>query len=98
MNEVIQWHTRTVARYQTTDWIGLLHGAGFVDVGVENIEWNQPITRELLASRVRSVSYVADEPPEVQQDYVDRVLAVVDGFDETFPPPYVARVWFGKTS
>jgi SAM-dependent methyltransferase len=98
MNEVIQWHTRTVARYQTTDWIGLLKGAGFAGVGVASIEWDQPLTRELLASRVRSVSYVADEPAAVQQDYVDRVLALAEGFDETFPLPYVTRVWFGKTA
>lgn len=97
MNEVIQWHTRTVSRYQTTDWIGLLNGAGYTEVGVAAVEWDQPLTRELLASRVRSVSYVADEPADVQQDYVDRVVALADGFDETFPLPYVTHVWFGKT-
>ena len=96
MNKVIQWHTRTVARYQTTDWVGLLNGAGFVSVGAEKVEWNQPITPDLLASRVRSVSYVADESADVQQDYVDRVLALVEGFDDTFPLPYVTHVWFGK--
>lgn len=98
MNEVIQWHTRTVSRYQATDWTGLLSGAGYVGIGAETVEWTQPLTRELLASRVRSVSYVADEPAEVQQDYVDRVLALAEGFDETFPLPYVTHVWFGKTA
>lgn len=98
MNEVIQWHTRTVARYQTTDWIGLLNGAGYVDVGVETVEWDQPLTRDLLASRVRSVSYVADEPADVQQDYVNSVVALADGFDVTFPLPYVTHVWFGKSA
>ncbi|MEY2450481.1 MAG: hypothetical protein QOD92_55 [Acidimicrobiaceae bacterium] len=96
MNEVIQWHTRTVSLYQTTDWIGLLKGAGLTGLGVATVEWDQPLTRELLASRVRSVSYVADEPADVQQDYVDRVLALAEGFDETFPLPYVTHVWFGK--
>jgi ubiquinone/menaquinone biosynthesis C-methylase UbiE len=98
MNEVIQWHTRTVSRYQTTDWIGLLNGAGFAGVGVATVEWTQPVTRELLASRVRSVSYVADEPADVQQDYVDRVLALVEGFPESFSLPYVTHVWFGTTA
>ncbi|MDQ1425025.1 MAG: hypothetical protein QOD72_2523, partial [Acidimicrobiaceae bacterium] len=28
---------------------------------------------------------------------VDRVLALVDGFGEVFPMPYVTHVWFGKT-
>jgi SAM-dependent methyltransferase len=98
MNEVIQWHTRTVSRYQATDWTGLLNGAGYVDVGAETVEWTQPLTRELLASRVRSVSYVADEPADVQQNYVDRVLELVEGLDETFLLPYVTHVWFGKAA
>ena len=98
MNEVIQWHSRTVSRYQATDWTGLLNGAGYVDVGGETVEWTQPLTRELLASRVRSVSYVAEEPAEVQQDYVDRVVALAEDFDEPFPLPYVTHVWFGKTA
>ncbi|MEY2433779.1 MAG: hypothetical protein QOC92_3504 [Acidimicrobiaceae bacterium] len=98
MNEVIQWHTRTVSRYQTTDWTALLQGAGYIDVGYDSVDWNQPINRDLLASRVRSVSYVAEEPANVQQDYVDRVLALADGFDDTFPLPYVTHVWFAKTA
>jgi hypothetical protein len=56
------------------------------------------LTRDLLASRVRSVSYIADSAPEAQQDYVDRVLALTDGFDDAFPLPYVTHVWFGKTA
>jgi SAM-dependent methyltransferase len=96
MNEVIQWHSRNVAKYQRIDWRSTLEGLGLRDVGYEGIEWTQPLNRELLASRVRSVSYVADESPEVQQDYVDRVLAVVDGFDETFDLPYVTHVWWAK--
>jgi SAM-dependent methyltransferase len=97
MNEVIQWHTRTVARYQTTDWPALLGGAGYIGTGYASVEWDQSLTRDLLASRVRSVSYVAEEGAKVQQDYVDRVLALVDGFGEVFPMPYVTHVWFGKT-
>jgi hypothetical protein len=44
------------------------------------------------------VSYIADADPETQQDYVGRVLALAEGFDDTFPLPYVTHVWFGKTS
>jgi SAM-dependent methyltransferase len=97
MNEVIQWHTRTVARYQATDWMALLSSAGYEGMGYESVDWSQPLSRDLLASRVRSVSYVADEPANVQQDYVDRVLALVADFDENFPLPYVTHVWFAKT-
>jgi ubiquinone/menaquinone biosynthesis C-methylase UbiE len=98
MNEVIQWHTRTVSRYQATDWTAVLQGAGYEGVGYESVEWTQPLTRDLLASRVRSVSYVADESADVQQDYVDRVLTLVQDFDDTFTLPYVTHVWFAQSS
>ena len=95
-NDVIEWHSRRIAYYQNTDWTDLLSNGGFVDVGYSSTEWNQPLTRDLLAARVRSVSYIADAPADEQQDYVDRVLALVDGFDETFSLPYVTHVWFAR--
>ena len=96
-NDVIEWHSRRIAYYQNTDWTALLSENGFVDVGYHATEWNQPLTRELLAARVRSVSYIADAAPEVQQDYVNRVIALVEGFDDTFPLPYVTHVWFARS-
>jgi hypothetical protein len=54
------------------------------------------MTAELVAARVRSVSYVAEQPAVVQQDYVDRVLALVDAFDEPFDLPYVTHVWWAS--
>jgi len=95
-NDVIEWHSRRIAYYQNTDWTALLQDNGFEDVGYRATEWNQPLTRDLLAARVRSVSYIADEPPDVQQEYVDRVLALVEGFDDSFPLPYVTHVWFAR--
>jgi ubiquinone/menaquinone biosynthesis C-methylase UbiE len=97
-NDVIEWHSRRIAYYQTTDWTEVLGNGGFGEVGHAAIEWIQPLTRDLLASRVRSVSYIADADPKTQQDYVDRVLALAEGFDETFPLPYVTHVWFGRKS
>lgn len=96
-NEAIQWHARLIARYQNTDWTALLEGAGFVGVGATDVEWNQCMTRELVAARVRSVSYIAEEPPDVQQDYVDRVLALVEGVEEPFDLPYVTHLWWCST-
>jgi len=97
-NEVIEWHSRRISYYQTTDWTALLEGGGFRDIGHETVEWNQPLTRDLLASRVRSVSYIADADPATQREFVDRVLALTEGFGDTFPLPYVTHVWFGKTA
>jgi ubiquinone/menaquinone biosynthesis C-methylase UbiE len=92
-NERIEWHSRRIAYYQNTDWTAVLAAAGYAGVRDEHIEWHQPMTRELIAARVRSVSYVAAEPPDVQQDYVDRVVALTEGFDEPFDLPYVTHVW-----
>jgi SAM-dependent methyltransferase len=96
-NDVIEWHSRVIARYQATDWTALLEAHGFEHLGHADIEWDQPMTRDLVAARVRSVSYIADEPAAVQQDYVDRVLALVDGFDEPFALPYVTHIWWCST-
>ena len=95
-NDAIEWHSRRIAYYQSTDWTTLLQDNGFENVGGRSSEWNQPLTRDLLAARVRSVSYIADAPPDEQQEYVERVLALVDGFDDTFPLPYVTHVWFAR--
>ena len=97
-NDVIEWHSRRIAYYQTTDWSKLLQDKGFDDVGYRSTEWNQTLTRDLLAARIRSVSYIADEPPDVQQDYVNRVFALVEDFGESFPLPYVTNVWFARSN
>jgi ubiquinone/menaquinone biosynthesis C-methylase UbiE len=96
-NVEIDWHDRVISRYQATDWTELLESNGYDRVGSAEIEWTQPMTRELVAARVRSVSYIAEEPPDVQQGFVERVLDLVDGFDEPFPLPYVTYLWWCRT-
>jgi len=92
-NAVIEWHTRRIAYYQRTDWRAVLADGGLDDVAYDRAEWRQPMTRDLVASRVRSVSYIAELDEQGQQEYVDRVLALVEGFDEPFDLPYVTHVW-----
>jgi len=92
-NEVIEWHSRRVAQYQGTDWRAVLARGGFPDVSYHRVEWLQPMTRALIASRVKSVSYVAELDAAGQQDYVDRVLRLVADFDEPFDLPYITHVW-----
>jgi len=96
-NDAIEWHTRRISYYQRTDWTEVLTGGGFVDIAHAEVEWDQPMTRALVAARIRSVSYIAEEPPEVQQEYVDRVLPLVDGFEEPFALPYVTHTWWCRT-
>jgi len=95
-NDTIEWHGRRIAMYQSTDWASLLAGHGLEGGGQAHIEWVQPLTRDLLAARVRSVSYIAEETAEVQQSYVDRVLALVQGRDEPFDLPYVTHLWWAR--
>lgn len=97
-NAAIEWHDRRIAYYQRTDWTAVLEAGGFTDVHDAHLEWAETTSRDLVAARVRSVSYVAKEPPEVQQGYVDRVLALLDGFDDTFDLPYVTHIWWASTT
>jgi len=97
-NERLEWHSRRISYYQRTDWSGVLSDGGFEGVDRYDVEWVQPMTRDLTASRVRSVSYIAQEPEDVQQDYVDRVLALVEGFEEPFDLPYVTHIWWARRS
>jgi ubiquinone/menaquinone biosynthesis C-methylase UbiE len=97
-NDAIEWHSRRIAHYQDTDWTVLLTNGGFHDVGYHRVEWRQPMTRELVASRVRSVSYVAELDEAGQQEYVDRVLSLVAGFDEPFDLPYITHLWTASRS
>jgi ubiquinone/menaquinone biosynthesis C-methylase UbiE len=96
-NEAIEWHSRRISYYQRTDWAAVLADGGFGEVGHADVEWVQPMTRELVASRVRSVSYVAEMDEAAQQDFVDRVLALVEGFEEPFDLPYVTHLWWSCT-
>jgi len=95
-NEAIDWHNRTISVYQATDWTAVLEGGGFTGVGTAQFEWAEPMNRERLAARVRSVSYVAEQPPATQQEYVDRVLALVEGFDQDFTVPYRTHLWWAR--
>ncbi len=90
LSEVLEWHSHRVLQYQDTDW-----GAVIDAEGERTVEWVQPMTRPLLEARVRSVSYVALMDEAEQRRLVAAALALVDGFAEPFPMPYVTRMWWG---
>jgi SAM-dependent methyltransferase len=96
-SDVIEWHGRRISEYDSIDWSALLEAAGFRGLRTASVEWEQTITRDLLAARVRSVSYIAEKPAAEQQEYVERVLALTDGFDDAFPLPYVTMMWFARS-
>ena len=87
----------TSSRYETIDWGSALTEAGYLELGEAHFDWAETTTPDLLASRVRSVSYIADAPSHEQQGYVNRVLALVGSFGPSFPLPYVTHLWWGRT-
>jgi len=95
-NAAIEWHARTIARYQATDWSDVLARGGLDQIGSTVSTWAEPMTSARLAERVRSVSYVSELPVDEQQVLVDRVVALVAGRDEPFPVPYRTHVWWAR--
>src|SRR5205814_5028548 len=70
-SDAIEWHGRRISEYDSIDWTALLDGAGYSGLGRADVEWEQTIDRELLAARIRSVSYIAEKPADEQQEYVE---------------------------
>jgi SAM-dependent methyltransferase len=97
MSEVLDWHSHSQAAYERADWTGVLRGGGFADLGYVELTSAQAMTRELLAARVRSISYVGELDPAAQQAHVDRVLALVDDQPAEFPMPYRTMLWWGRS-
>ena len=71
MSRIIGWHERTVSRYQHVEWADVVAEAGrFSPLQEEQVRWDQPMTRELLADRVRSISYIAAMPEPEREKHV----------------------------
>jgi ubiquinone/menaquinone biosynthesis C-methylase UbiE len=99
MSRVIRWHERTVSRYQHTDWAAVVAAGGqFTPLEERVFRWEQPHTRELLADRVRSISYIAAMPVAERERHVAEVLALVARRAEPFPLPYLCRVQWCRLS
>jgi SAM-dependent methyltransferase len=93
MSRAIRWHERTVSRYQHVDWADVVAEPGlFTPLEEEQISWDQPVTRDLLADRVRSISYIAAMPEPERERNVADVVGLVSRLSEPFPLPYRCRV------
>jgi len=94
MSRLIRWHDRTVSRYQHTDWAGVVAEGSdaFEPLEERLIPWAQPMTRELLADRVRSISYIAVMPPAERERLASEVVQLVARRPEPFDLPYLCRV------
>ena len=99
MSRVIHWHERTVSRYQHTNWPAVVAASGRFTPLQEHLRpWEQPVTREMLADRVRSISYIAAMPTIERERHVSEVVALVARRAEPFPLPYLCRVQWCQRS
>jgi ubiquinone/menaquinone biosynthesis C-methylase UbiE len=98
MSRLIRWHERTVSRYQHVSWADVVAASGrFSPLDERAIAWEQPMTRELLADRVRSISYIAAMPRAERERLAAEVVELVRRLPERFPLPYTCRVqWCQK--
>jgi ubiquinone/menaquinone biosynthesis C-methylase UbiE len=98
MSRLIRWHERTVSRYQHTDWAAVVGASGLYEpLSEEVVPWDQEITRDLLAERVRSISYIAVMPEPERERLASEVVALVARRAEPFALPYLCRVqWTTK--
>lgn len=97
MSRLIRWHERTVSRYQHVDWAAVVAASGrFTPLDERSIRWDQPMTRELLADRVRSISYIAAMPAPEREKLAAEVVELVRRLPEPFPLPYVCRVQWAR--
>ncbi len=97
MSRRIRWHERTVSRYQHVDWAGIVATSGdFSPLQEQVVEWHQAMTRELLADRVRSISYIAAMPASARDSLVSEVVGLVARVPEPFPLPYLCRVQWSR--
>lgn len=93
MSRLIRWHERTVSRYQHVDWAAVIAACGrFGPLAERTVMWEQPMTRELLAERVRSISYIATMPAPEREKLAADVVELVRRLPDPFPLPYICRV------
>jgi ubiquinone/menaquinone biosynthesis C-methylase UbiE len=93
MSRIIRWHERTVSRYQHVAWADIVAAAGvFTPLQERTVAWEQPMTRDLLAERVRSISYIAAMSASGREQLVSEVVQLVSRMAEPFPLPYTCRV------
>jgi ubiquinone/menaquinone biosynthesis C-methylase UbiE len=93
MSRIIRWHERTVSRYQHVAWAEVVAESGrYTPLQEATMAWEQEMTRELLADRVRSISYVAAMPQTERERLAASVVGLVSRIPEPLAMPYTCRV------
>jgi ubiquinone/menaquinone biosynthesis C-methylase UbiE len=99
MSEVLNWHEHPYSGYEATDWARIVTDAGgFTPLASASVEYTQHMTRDILAARIRSISYISALDGPEQARMVDAAVALAADFDEPFPLPYVCIIkWCHRT-
>src|SRR5690606_28858786 len=78
MSRLIRWHERTVSRHQHVSWADIVAASGrFGPLQERSVRWDQTMTRDLLADRVRSISYIATMPTTERERLAADVVELV---------------------
>jgi ubiquinone/menaquinone biosynthesis C-methylase UbiE len=93
MSRVLHWADHVGASYHRTDWAALVASSDrFEPLQEARVRWEQPMDRELLAQRVRSISFVAVLAPATREGKVREVLDLVSDQPPRFVLPYTTSV------
>jgi SAM-dependent methyltransferase len=97
MSRITRW-TAEAPYARDADWAAVVAGAGrgrLTPLRLTSFPYEQPVDRETLLDRVRSISYLAAGPPEELEAVLAEVLELVQDFPEHFTLPYRTDVWTG---
>jgi len=93
MSAVLRWHDQPYTDYEGTDWAGHVEAAGgFTPLEHTSVPMVHSLTRDLLAARVRSMSYISAMPAPERERSVDAVVALTTDLEEPFPLPYICHI------
>ncbi|MDQ6697492.1 MAG: methyltransferase domain-containing protein [Actinomycetota bacterium] len=95
MSEILLWHEQPYNAVEATDWGALVAAAGgFTSVEHATQPFVHAMTRDLLAARVRSMSYISAMAVQERERMVSAVVALTTEFDEPFPLPYICHIYW----
>jgi SAM-dependent methyltransferase len=95
MSRITRWTTEAPYK-RDMDWAAVVAGAArsrLSPLTLTSFAYEQPVDRETLLDRVRSISYLAAGPADELEVVLAAVLDLVRDFPERFALPYRTDVW-----
>ena len=95
MSEILLWHEQPYNSVEATGWAGVVAAdGGFSPLEHTTVPFVHPMTQDLLAARVRSMSYISAMDVPDREQMVTAVVALAADFDEPFPLPYICHIYW----